>query len=694
MSKPAVAPTWPYRRPTEAVGRPLAQFNREDVAALYAPGARWRYEGVHTLEEFTEPDRPGQSDASAPFLCFAVQFSIVEDHGSDLHPVVSDQRPPLPGVVSGEGSGVLFSPSIYLQPEQAVDTLSRAIIAGATIYAPTFASESGQFLVLEDLLEELLPRIRQAQAAAAQILAETSLSAEAIEETLKRFAQALERFSTTGWTGALPAKLEELWIAVPEEAPRPLPPYFLADLTEDLAADFNRAYQRSGTAAWRLHRIADGAQRYPLRLRAVSLQDARPPSPPQRSPSELLPAPSSGHYYSLQHALALRRFGPLQGSRFPRAFLERGGISGYAELRPHPPDHDAFLDPEELQTIERHMWEHSEELDDRDADTLDAIMTTWVQAARTATDKVPVYLDDLLRLRDLKAKKGGQGRRGGYAAKQRTALWRCLLHLQDIWIDIAAAQLPSKAGQRVVQSKALVMTDRVGQRRLDGYMTVEAILVTPGEAFGRFLFGPGRQAALLSANALRYHPIRQSLEKRLTRLFSWHWRAGAKSGDYIRVYRVSTLTEEVGLEAEPARPGRQRDRFEKALDQLQTDSVIAGWQYREDFSEASLPRKNWYRAWLDARLLIEAPDVIKDAYKSLDRGPPPSRKLPATASLDDRLRKRRTQLVLTQLQAAEQIGISRSSLKRFERGAQPTRKNIKAKLEAWLQDENREDTKA
>ncbi len=688
MPKPT-APTWPGRPPSQTAASPLSRIDTDGVAALYAPGARWRYEGVHALEEFTEIDEPGAGGAAAPFLCFAVQFSSGEGEDGALHPVVSDQRPPLPGVMSSEGPGAVYSPSIYLQPESAADTLARAIIAGATLYAPTFTSADGQLQVLERLLEDLLPHIRAAEKAAARILAEASLLPAAIDETLERFAQSVARFDATGWTGPLPAKLEELWLAVPEQEPRPEPPYLLADLTPEEIEDFSRASRHSGTSAWHLYRIADYASPYPLRLRTVSPQETPSPGAPSPSATELLIAPSSGHYYSLQHALALKRFGPLQGSRFPRTFLQRGGVHGYAELRPHPPNEDAFKDPDELQAIERNMWQHSDELDDRDADTLDAIMTTWLRSASSPNDKVPVFLDDLLRLRHLKAKMGGQGRRGGYAQKQREALWRCLLHLQDIWIDIAAAPVPDKTGSRVVQSKALVLTDRVGQRRLDGYMQVEAILVTPGEAFGRFLFGPGRQAALLSANAIRYHPVRQSIEKRLTRLFSWHWRAGAKSADFVRVYRVRTLTEEVGLEEKPTKPARQRDRFEKALDRLEKDGVIAGWQYREDFSEESLPAKGWYRFWLEARLLIEAPEAIRTAYRSLDRGPKP-RPLAAKTDLAEHLRQRRANLGLTQIQAAEEIGISRSSLKRFERGAVPSRRDLKARINRWLERQDRE----
>jgi hypothetical protein len=115
-----------------------------------------------------------------------------------------------------------------------------------------------------------------------------------------------------------------------------------------------------------------------------------------------------------------------------------------------------------------------------------------------------------------------------------------------------SAPAPSRAGP-------FVMTGRIGQRRLDGTMDVEAILVTPGEAFGRFLLGPGRQLALLSSETLRYDPYRQRPEKRLAR-YLWQWRVGAHSGDFIRTYRESTLLHELGLQVEEQKPTRTRER--------------------------------------------------------------------------------------------------------------------------------------
>jgi len=60
------------------------------------------------------------------------------------------------------------------------------------------------------------------------------------------------------------------------------------------------------------------------------------------------------------------------------------------------------------------MWRQRAELSDLDADALDALSTLWLGQARTPKDDAIAHVDDLLNLRGLKARRNGQGRRGGY----------------------------------------------------------------------------------------------------------------------------------------------------------------------------------------------------------------------------------------------------------------------------------------
>ena len=101
---------------------------------------------------------------------------------------------------------------------------------------------------------------------------------------------------------------------------------------------------------------------------------------------------------------------------------------------------------------------------------------------------------------------------------------QALGRVQSLWLQMAKVEVYEatrtgrrRATQKGIQSRAFVITDLFGQLRPDGFLDVEKFVFRPGQVFGHFLFGPGRQTALLSAQALHYDPLRQTWEKRLTR---------------------------------------------------------------------------------------------------------------------------------------------------------------------------------
>ena len=426
----------------------------------------------------------------------------------------------------------------------------------------------------------------------------------------------------------------------------------------------------------------------------LETMQAEEPSPP---PS-LLSIPSAGHYAALQEILAKGKFERVEGTRFPRALIDKGGVRGHAEMRPITPEEELLLPPAEAEALARKMWEQRGELSDKDADALDAVSACWLQRTRGPEDRVPIYIDEILQMRQLKPKRGGAGRRGGFEPEQRAEVFRSLLHLQSLWLEISDATVyepdpdkPKKTRRhrRSLQSRAFVMTDRVGQARLDGTMDVEAVLVTPGSVFGRFLFGPGRQVALLSAKALHYDPFRQRWEKRLVRYLSWQWRIGASRSTFVKPFHVRTLLEEIGLEVDPHDPAKTRIRFENCLDALLEHGDIAAWQY-ERWDEENLPRRGWLPIWMTATVCLEAPESIKEAYRAVERTleakPAPARTLPAAVptTLGERVRDRRRKLKLSQLQAAEELGVSQPYLSQIEKGTRSPAADVETRILEWL----------
>lgn len=401
---------------------------------------------------------------------------------------------------------------------------------------------------------------------------------------------------------------------------------------------------------------------------------------------------SSGHFQSLREALYKNSFKQVEGTPWPTAVLERGGAKGYAQLRPAVLDSEPLLPASQIEAWAQTMWRQQSELSDLDADALDALCAIYLAQAREPDDAAIADVDEILTMRGLKPKRGGQGRRGGFEPEQRAEMLRALSHIQNLWINIAEVKVYEKAKSggkakrpitKTLQSRPFLITDRMGQIRLDGYMDVERFIFRPGKAFAEFLFGSGRQTGLLFKRALQYDPYRRKWEKRLTRYVSWHWRAVARTGNFVQVYRVQTLLEAVGETLNVRYPSKTRARLERALDTLLGDGVIAGWEYGR-FDERVVEQRGWGRHWLVATVVIEAPDPIKDYYARLAAGEDAAARPDAAPSLGQRIRRHRKATGLSQLQAAEQLGIQQGYLSKIERAKATPSAQLGRQIETWL----------
>lgn len=445
-------------------------------------------------------------------------------------------------------------------------------------------------------------------------------------------------------------------------------------------------------------------------------------SPPGNAEAVPVPEKHEGHWYTgaslvfqrLREVVAQGTFERVEGSPWPTADITAPSrkVSGHAILVPPRFDGGAYMPPEEAGAWAEIMWRQREELSDLDADMLDALCAMWISQAKDPRDSALATVDDLLWMRGVKPKLGGAGRRGGYEPVQREAVMRALTRLENVWLTISEMEVyepqegrkKTKAKKMTAQSRPFVITDRVGQMRLDGGMEVERFRFRPGEIFGHYLGGPGRQVALLSAAALAYDPYREIWEKRLAKYLSWRWKT-VQGGAYFQPYRVATLLERAGQKVEARNPLRTRERLEKALDRLHRDSVIAGWQYDRFHDRLSESRKGWVERWLACTVVIEPPDIIKEipgggvggdaregssrsrkriTVAAHDAGPP---KMPAGTEKDILARKvarRRKELKLSQLRLAERLGVSQALVSKVERGKEAPSAALSKKMAAFL----------
>ena len=339
-------------------------------------------------------------------------------------------------------------------------------------------------------------------------------------------------------------------------------------------------------------------------------------TPPAWRPPSARPIPRGGQLRALPQLPRRGRGRPRQfvihdGHHWPTAEIESPNkrLQATAEIRPDPKQFDPFSSAAaETARMQETMGKRVMAMDDETADVLDCVSHIWLQSARHPDEMADVRAEHVLQMRGLKPHLSGAGRRGGYSEKQRRDVAERIAALGTTWITVMQMQVVEDeqgargpvrrpAPRRVAGAGRLLPH---GQTGLGGSVyrpeTCVAWRVRPGDVFARFLFGPGRQTALLSQKALAYDPFRHRWEKRLTRYLAWQWRIqkGCSNGR-----AVSSLLSAINETIDQANPSRTKERLEAALDRLEHDGVIAGWQYRaEDHEETIIGTRGWTARWL------------------------------------------------------------------------------------------------
>jgi DNA-binding transcriptional regulator YiaG len=165
------------------------------------------------------------------------------------------------------------------------------------------------------------------------------------------------------------------------------------------------------------------------------------------------------------------------------------------------------------------------------------------------------------------------------------------------------------------------------------------------------------------------------------------------------------------LDVNPRYGSRIKEQFEEILDTLQQDGIIKEWSYKEkDLEQQIEQERNWFaNTWLKARvqiippteitgigddrdlLMIEDYDYETVNFSTMLKG---LTKLEVAASIEtaeeklvtpENISKERNDRGLSIVMAANQIGISHSTLSRYERNLikRPYTENLE-KMKEWL----------
>lgn len=398
-------------------------------------------------------------------------------------------------------------------------------------------------------------------------------------------------------------------------------------------------------------------------------------------------------YQYVREALYKNNFQRIENTPWPTTPLYKGNLEGIIQIRPFQPTEHSFA----TQLLIEKAQNQAQSLTDLDVDMFDALCSIFLSKARYTEDIIEIHFTDLLMIRGLKPKLGGEGRRGGYEQQQKDKVLQSLTKIQSLWLELNKATVyeKGKAVQTQLQGRTFLFVDHNRNEydiaQLDKHKT---FTFTVDKVFTKYLYGSGRQIALLPIQTLHYNPYSQKWEKRLARYFSWRWRTQARKGDFLQPNKIRTLLEAIGENVNERTPSRTRDRLEKALDQLLEDGVLSAWHYHK-WDETIANNKGWVRLWLDSTILVEPPEIIKDQYRSIEKTKSSShysinfqdsaQHKAKGVTIGNQLRAIRKQFNLSLLQVSEELEISPSYISNIERGVKTPSVKIQNNISRWMQ---------
>ncbi|WP_052343818.1 helix-turn-helix domain-containing protein [Bacillus massiliigorillae] len=398
-------------------------------------------------------------------------------------------------------------------------------------------------------------------------------------------------------------------------------------------------------------------------------------------------------YQYVREALYKKNFVITSTSPWPTTPLYKGNIEGSVQFRPFQNEKEAI----QHQNAYDEAYLQSKSLTDLEVDIFDALCSIFLLKSRYSEDIIEIQFDDLLVIRGLKPKLGGEGRRGGYEQKQREQIMKSLTMIQSLWIELEKATVYEKGKpvQTQLQGRTfLFVTNDRTEYDISMQSTQKKFTFTVDKVFAKYLYGSGRQIALLPIQTLQYNPYRQTWEKRLARYFSWRWRTQARKGDFLQPNKIRTLIEAIGEKVNERAPSRTRDRLEKALDLLLDDGVISAWHYNS-WDEAIANNKGWVRIWLNTTISVYPPEIIKEQYRSIEKTKKNTNSVVDYSAvknkkmkgefIGEQLRSVRKRLRLSLLQVAEELEISSSYVSNIERGMKEPSVKVQNKIIKWME---------
>jgi hypothetical protein len=293
------------------------------------------------------------------------------------------------------------------------------------------------------------------------------------------------------------------------------------------------------------------------------------------------------------------------------------------------PDERASIAPE----MAEKLWAEVKRLSDLDGDIFLAMLAQLINGPKDERGYVWIHAPQILDYRGIQPikKKSDSGKvyRAGHRQEDILAVSHAIARFQNTWVKVDQVIIdnddPGKGKQRTKRRVQFTKEDRlfnmgsvIRAHELDFDQPDRAIYAVAwqyqeADWLVPFTKGANRYIGYLAKKVLEYDPYHEFWEKRLARYFMIHLRINASYGGMIK-RKIRDLIQELSLPIDERHPERTKQRFEKAMRRLVTDTQIELWQYEQN---GQLPSKKWLETWLDREVVITATPAVQDAYISI-----------------------------------------------------------------------------